>query len=306
MEQDRHQRQANRDPVSDDLRADVRYLGTLLGTVLREQGGDALLEAVEQARQEAIKLREADDTDLAPLQAARRRPGRPTDAAGGPGVRQLLPHHQHPGAAPSAAVAARRGSWQSPTARCPSRSARRWIACRPTVRPPRSRDFLSTLSGDAGVHGPPDRVATADRAGASGPPRRSGRVSATTRPLDGARSRPPGSSSSWRRSRCSGRPRRSGPRRPTVLDEVAAVLAIVGPSLFAVAPGAPRRASARLRAALSRRVARQRPVPGAALLGRWRPRRQPERDARGHPPDDRAAPDAGADGLPAARRSACP
>src|SRR5215208_6110121 len=69
MEQDRHQRQANRDPVSDDLRADVRYLGTLLGTVLREQGGDALLEAVEQARQEAIRLREADGTELAPLQA---------------------------------------------------------------------------------------------------------------------------------------------------------------------------------------------------------------------------------------------
>jgi len=50
--------------LSDDLRADVRYLGTLLGTVLREQGGDDLLAAVERARQLAISLREADEPDL--------------------------------------------------------------------------------------------------------------------------------------------------------------------------------------------------------------------------------------------------
>jgi phosphoenolpyruvate carboxylase len=49
------------------LRADVRYLGTLLGEVLREQGGGALLIAVERARQRAIALRESGEPDLEPL-----------------------------------------------------------------------------------------------------------------------------------------------------------------------------------------------------------------------------------------------
>ena len=54
MEETRRERSAARDLPADDLRADVRYLGSLLGTVLREQGGDELLAAVERARTRAI------------------------------------------------------------------------------------------------------------------------------------------------------------------------------------------------------------------------------------------------------------
>ena len=42
------------------LRRDVRSLGTLLGTVLREQAGEPLYEAVEALRRSAIARREAD------------------------------------------------------------------------------------------------------------------------------------------------------------------------------------------------------------------------------------------------------
>jgi phosphoenolpyruvate carboxylase len=57
-----------RDQAADSLRADVRYLGTLLGTVLQEQGGEDLLAAVERARQRAISLCETEDPSLDPLQ----------------------------------------------------------------------------------------------------------------------------------------------------------------------------------------------------------------------------------------------
>lgn len=46
----------NREPI-DRLRDDVRLLGELVGDVLREQGGDGLLEAVEHLRTSAIALR---------------------------------------------------------------------------------------------------------------------------------------------------------------------------------------------------------------------------------------------------------
>src|SRR5215212_10014199 len=67
VEDGRRERHEPRELPADDLRADVRYLGSLLGTVLREQGGDELLAAVEQARVTAIELREAGDDDLGPL-----------------------------------------------------------------------------------------------------------------------------------------------------------------------------------------------------------------------------------------------
>ena len=42
-------------PLKDaELREDVHMLGMLVGEVIREQGGDALFEAVEQDRQAAI------------------------------------------------------------------------------------------------------------------------------------------------------------------------------------------------------------------------------------------------------------
>ena len=43
------------------LRADVDQLGTMIGELLREQGGDALFERVESARQLAIRRREGDE-----------------------------------------------------------------------------------------------------------------------------------------------------------------------------------------------------------------------------------------------------
>ncbi len=60
----------DREPADDELRSDVRYLGSLLGTVLREQGGDQLLATVEELRQLAIDLRTSSPIDLDPLQAA--------------------------------------------------------------------------------------------------------------------------------------------------------------------------------------------------------------------------------------------
>jgi phosphoenolpyruvate carboxylase len=68
VEEARKERSAARDQAADDLRADVRYLGALLGTVLREQGGEELLAAVEHARTRAIELREQRDVQLADLQ----------------------------------------------------------------------------------------------------------------------------------------------------------------------------------------------------------------------------------------------
>ena len=46
-------------PLKDaELREDVHMLGALVGEVIREQGGDALFEAVEQDRQAAIARRD--------------------------------------------------------------------------------------------------------------------------------------------------------------------------------------------------------------------------------------------------------
>ncbi len=47
------------------LRRDVRSLGTLLGTVLREQAGDELFAQVEALRQGTIRRRDADARDRA-------------------------------------------------------------------------------------------------------------------------------------------------------------------------------------------------------------------------------------------------
>src|SRR3712207_6407440 len=60
------------DPTTDALRADVRDLGALLGVVLREQGGDGLLEAVERVRHLAIELRTDGSDTLDPLLDAER------------------------------------------------------------------------------------------------------------------------------------------------------------------------------------------------------------------------------------------
>src|SRR5688572_1458077 len=49
-------------PLKDaELREDVHMLGALVGEVIREQGGDALFEAVEKDRQAAIARRDGDE-----------------------------------------------------------------------------------------------------------------------------------------------------------------------------------------------------------------------------------------------------
>lgn len=50
-------------PRHEPLRDDVRWLGALVGRILREQEGDALYERVEQARREAIAVREGGELD---------------------------------------------------------------------------------------------------------------------------------------------------------------------------------------------------------------------------------------------------
>jgi len=54
-------RQVDFPPKDEPLREDVRLLGDLVGSVLREQGGDSLFERVEQARHAAIRRREGGD-----------------------------------------------------------------------------------------------------------------------------------------------------------------------------------------------------------------------------------------------------
>jgi phosphoenolpyruvate carboxylase len=57
-------------PVKDAaLREDVHMLGALVGEVIREQGGDALFDAVEANRQAAISHREGDAAGIAKLLA---------------------------------------------------------------------------------------------------------------------------------------------------------------------------------------------------------------------------------------------
>lgn len=58
---------AKTSPARDDkdrpLFEDIRYLGRLLGDVLREQEGDAVFDVVETIRQTAVKFRREDDVD---------------------------------------------------------------------------------------------------------------------------------------------------------------------------------------------------------------------------------------------------
>lgn len=54
-------------PVDDPLRSDARFLGEMLGSVLREQAGTDVFERVETARAHARRWRSGDDTALAGL-----------------------------------------------------------------------------------------------------------------------------------------------------------------------------------------------------------------------------------------------
>jgi phosphoenolpyruvate carboxylase len=54
-----------REDKDQPLFQDIRYLGRLLGDVVREQEGDAVFEVVETIRQTAVKFRREDDRDAA-------------------------------------------------------------------------------------------------------------------------------------------------------------------------------------------------------------------------------------------------
>ncbi len=54
-----------REDKDQPLFADIRYLGRLLGDVVREQEGDAVFEVVETIRQNAVKFRREDDSGAA-------------------------------------------------------------------------------------------------------------------------------------------------------------------------------------------------------------------------------------------------
>jgi phosphoenolpyruvate carboxylase len=234
MDQDRPQRQTDRDRLADDLRADVRYLGTLLGTVLREQGGDGLLDAVERARREAIRLRESGDAPLGPLQSLigglsddvlpflvrafasyfhiintleqhhrlrslrirqLEQPDRPLSESIGDALDQV----------PEGQSAADVASFLSGLRVIPVFTAHPTESRRRTVL-----ELLAHL-GDLVQRGD-GRAPTAEEQSA-----REREILAAITLL-------------WQTEEVR-------PRRPTVLDEVATVLAIVGPSLFAVLPG---------------------------------------------------------------------
>jgi phosphoenolpyruvate carboxylase len=64
------------------LREDVHALGALVGDILREQGGAALLDLVEQDRVCAIRRRDGDPQ--AGIELAARVQGRPPAAGGRP------------------------------------------------------------------------------------------------------------------------------------------------------------------------------------------------------------------------------
>jgi len=70
---DRRERGTSVDEAgADALRGDVRDLGALLGTVLREQGGQEVFDAVERIRHLSIELRGARSSTIEPLLAATR------------------------------------------------------------------------------------------------------------------------------------------------------------------------------------------------------------------------------------------
>jgi len=61
MSDERELREVDFPPKDEPLRRDVRLLGDLVGSVLREQGGESLFECVEGARHSAIRRREGVD-----------------------------------------------------------------------------------------------------------------------------------------------------------------------------------------------------------------------------------------------------
>ncbi|MFN8632771.1 MAG: phosphoenolpyruvate carboxylase [Chloroflexota bacterium] len=249
----RRERSDVRDLPADDLRADVRYLGALLGTVLREQGGDELLEAVERARTRAIEIRETDDVVLDPLiqQIGA------LDAELAPSVVRAFTSYFHiinTLEQEHRLRSLRARSLANPDTPLPE-SIGDAVARIPANRPPadvqrqlanlcvtptftahptesRRRTVLDLLAG----------LGELVRVGGEHPLTREEHASREQRILEAI-------TLLWQTEEVR-------PRRPTVLDEVQSVLSIVGPSLFAVAP--------ELHAELDRVVAQRYPRASSA------------------------------------------
>ena len=292
-----------RDLPADDLRADVRYLGSLLGTVLRSRAATSCWRPSSGHACAPSSCARPEDVDLHRLLALvgdldpswRRRWCGRSPATSTSSTRWSKS---------TACARCGRGRWPIPTSRCASRSARRWPAFPPICRSSRSSAFLSELCVTPTFTAHPTesrrrtvldllaRLGELVRLGDERPLTREEHDSREQRILEAI-------TLLWQTEEVR-------PRRPTVLDEVQSVLSIVGPSVFAVAPAL----HAELARAFAARYPNVRPRAGRVLeVHSWvggdrdgNPNVTPEvtRQTIG------AAPDAGPDRLPAARRSAGP
>ena len=257
MEEPRGERSGARELPADDLRADVRYLGSLLGTVLREQGGEELLAAVEKARTRAIELREADAVALDELLALIR----DLDSELAPSVVRAFASYFH--VINTLEQEHRLRSLRARSLASPDEPLRESIgeavARIPSdLGPDDLRAFLANLCVTPTFTAHPTesrrravldllaRLGELVRLGGNRPLTREEHASREARILEAI-------TLLWQTEEVR-------PRRPTVLDEVQSVLSIVGPSLFAVTPG--------LHAELARTVAARFPKadPRAARL----------------------------------------
>ena len=285
----------------DPLAREVKLLGALLGQVIVEQQGEAFLDLVERVRRATIEQRRTGS------EAARRAVARELDAidlASGrgphPRVLALLPADQpgrgegaraaaaptRPDAAPaategtiSAAVRALRGTGASA-----ARGRARW---------------WSALSIDLVLTAHPTEARRRTTLVAL---RRCYRLleQLDDPRLTQAEDAEVGAACA-RRSACCGTRRRCACEAPSPLDEVRSVMAFFDESLFVIAPRLYRELDLALDAdvleerhvdAGTRRGGRQRPVrdasaahravPALGVVGRRRPRRQPQRHRRHH------------------------
>lgn len=233
MEETKRERSEARDLPADDLRADVRYLGSLLGTVLREQGGDALLAAVERARTRAIELREADPVRLDELL----RVLGDLDAELVPSVVRAFASYFH--IINTLEEQHRLRSLRSRSITSPDQPLRESIGEAfehiPADRPVEEvRAFLAQLCVTPTFTAHPTesrrrtvlellaRLGDLVQLGDERPLTREEQTARESRLLEAI-------TLLWQTEEVR-------PRRPTVLDEVQTVLTIVGPSIFAVAP----------------------------------------------------------------------
>jgi phosphoenolpyruvate carboxylase len=258
VDEARTERSGARDLAAEDLRADVRYLGGLLGTVLREQGGDQLLAAVERARHRAIELREADEVALDDLLAL----VRDLDPGLAPSVIRAFACYFHiiNALEQEHRLRSLRARMLADPDRPLPESIGEAVAAVPADRPVEEvQAFLADLCVTPTFTAHPTesrrrtvlellaRLGELVRLGDERPLTREERSAREARLLEAI-------TLLWQTDEVR-------PRRPTVLDEVQTVLAIVGPSLFAVTPAI----HAELARAFGERYPQTPPRPGRVL-----------------------------------------